>query len=386
MENLSGEAATAGIAKYNNREVFHYSNFMYRQKIVAIGTLLILVVGAKAQTADYNKRIKKIHHNINAYLYDASQELYYETTDSAHNPNPHSWLWPLCALIQATNEMENLEPQKEYMAPVVKAIDQYYSDVEPAPGYQDYVLKERLSSRFYDDNQWIAIAYLDAYNRNKKPEFLAAAKMIYTFMMTGYDEVSGGGIYWKEGNKKSKNTCSNGPGILVALQLYKATNEPEYLKTALLLYEWTNKHLQSPEGIYYDNIKLPSMEISRAFYTYNTGTMLQSAALLYSITGEKKYLKEAQRIAAAGKQHFYKEHTLPGDYWFNAVMFRGYIELYTIDHNEEWIQFFRDDAERIWNNERDAKDLLGRKDYKELKDQAAMLEVYARLQQLKIND
>ncbi len=337
---------------------------------------------AKAQLPDYKTRIHYLYTGINNHLKDQKTGLYYETTDLTKNENLHSWLWPLCALIQGTNEMEVLEPNKDYMLPITKAIDQYYSDKPPFPAYQDYVSKERLSSRFYDDNQWIAIAYLDAYNRNHNKKYLDASKLIYRFMLGGIDTVSGGGIYWKEGDKTTKNTCSNGPGVLVALQLYKITKQKQYLDTALALYKWTNKYLQAPDGVYYDNIKLPSLKIAKAAYTYNTGTMLQSNVLLYEITKDQKYLSEARRIASAGKTRFFQNGRLPNEYWFNAVLFRGYAALYKIDKNKDWIGFFQQDADAIWKSERGQDNLLGTKEAKRLIDQAAMIEIYARLQQL----
>ncbi|HTI60933.1 glycoside hydrolase family 76 protein [Mucilaginibacter sp.] len=337
---------------------------------------------AKAQKTDYKTRIQLLYSGIDSKLTDTKAGLYYETTDISKNENPHSWLWPLCALIQATNEMEVLEPGKNYMEPVTKAIDEYYSDKPPRPGYQDYPYKERVSSRFYDDNQWVAIAYLDAYHRNHKKKYLDDATMIYRFMMGGLDTAAGGGLYWKEGDKTTKNTCSNGPAILVALQLYQITHKPEYLNTALAVYKWTKQHLQSPEGVYYDNIKIPSMNIAKATYTYNTGTMLQANVLLYNLTGNKHYLAEAERIAKAGKEHFFKNGRLPDNYWFNAVMLRGYIELYKIDKNKNWVDFYEQDADAIWNTERDADNMVGKKPAKALIDQAAMIEICARLQQL----
>jgi uncharacterized protein YyaL (SSP411 family) len=326
--------------------------------------------------------IHMLYDNINSRLKDGKTGLYYETTDSAKNENPHSWLWPLCAYAQAANEMEALEPGKDYLSPVEQAIDQYLSDKAPGPAYQDYVMKERASSRFYDDNQWIAIAYLDAYRRNHKNKYLEVAEMINRWMMTGLDTAAGGGLYWKEGDKTTKNTCSNGPGILVALQLYRVTKKKEYLDEALLLYKWVNAHLQSPEGIYYDNIRLPSLKIGKATYTYNTGTMLQSNVLLYVVTGEAGYLAEAKRIARAARDHFFVNGRLPGNYWFNAVMLRGYEELYKVDKNPDWMNFFKADADAIWETERDANGMVGPKPERRLIDQAAMIEIYARLQRM----
>ncbi len=331
---------------------------------------------SQSSNTGYQQRISLIEKNINSHFYDPKTGLYIETTDTAKNEHPHSFLWPLCALIQAANEVDALD-KTNTMQPVVKAIDQYYSPRPPAPGYQAYVASEQRDTRFYDDNQWVAIADLDAYNRTHNNKYLEDGKLIYRFMMTGFDTLSGGGLYWEEDHKTSKNTCSNGPGILIALQLYNITKQKPYLDTALLLYNWVNKHLQSPDGLYYDNIKIPSLKISPALYTYNTGTMLQSNVLLYNITKNKQYLTEAERIAKAAKVQFFKNNKLPGNYWFNAVLLRGYVELYKADKNKEQLQFFIDDANRIWNEERDENNVLGKK--KALIDQAAMMEIYARL-------
>ena len=161
--------------------------------------VIILLVNAHdnlyAQSkGDYEQRIKILDHNIYKYFYDTANGLYYETNAVAVKEKPHSYLWPLCALIQAANEEEKMQQGSESLKPVVKAIEQYYSTASPANGYQAYVTKEEHDSRFYDDNQWIAIAYIDAYNRTRQPYYLDKAKEIYRFMMTGFDIEAGGGL------------------------------------------------------------------------------------------------------------------------------------------------------------------------------------------------
>ncbi len=112
--------------------------------------------------------------------------------------------------------------------------------------------------------------------------------------------------------------------------------------------------------------------------------MLQSNVLLFEITHDKKYLEEAQLIAKAAKNYFYKAGKLPDNYWFNVVLLRGYVELYEVDKNKEQLGFFIEEAERIWREERDENSLLGRKKDKTLIDQSAMMEMYARLNKLKL--
>lgn len=361
---------------------------IYRNNTI-IGVLILVVVnfllpaGTNAQQKDeYLKRISLLQSNIYKYFFDSAKGLYYEHYPKQQQDRQHSYMWPLCALIQAANEQEAIKLNGEVMQPVVSAIEQYYNTDAPANGYQAYVTAEEHDSRFYDDNQWIAIAYLDAYKRTRKSYYLHKATEIYGFMMTGFDTLAGGGLYWKEDEKTTKNTCSNGPGILIALQLYQISGSKHYLDTALLLYNWVNTHLQAPDALFYDNIKIPSLKIDSAKYTYNTGTMLQANVLLYNSTKQQSYLAEAQRIATAAEKHFYKNNKMPGNYWFNAVLLRGLQQLYAIDHNNAHIGFFRKDAERIWNEERNKDNLVGSRDVYAMIDQAAMIEIYARLIEL----
>ncbi|NTE01301.1 glycoside hydrolase [Agrobacterium tumefaciens] len=335
-------------------------------------------VSAQTTRQEYLRRINIIEDNIQKYFPANDRGLYLENIGKTEKP--YSYLWPLCALIQAKNETEVLK-NDHGMQPVMKAIDQYYTKENPAPAYQSYVEK---SSRFYDDNQWIAIAYLNAYSRTKNKLYFDRAKEIYAWLLTGYDHKTGGGLYWKEDEKTSKNTCSNGPNILVSLELYQATKEKKYLDTAMLVYNWTNKTLRGPDGIYYDAIRVASLKLDSATYTYNTGTMLESNVLLYKITKDDKYLKEAKFIAAAAEKRFYKNGKLPDHYWFNAVLLRGYLALYAVEKNASRLAFFIKDADRIWNTERDERNLLGKEADKTLLQQSGILEIYARLAALNL--
>lgn len=331
----------------------------------------------------YEERISTIHNNIYRFFYDTSAKLFRETNRARANEKPHSFLWPVCALIQAANEMEQLQPGKKYMPAVIEAIDQYRSTKAPVPGYDSYVVSEGGGDRFYDDNQWIGLAYMDAYRRNGDQKLLRLSEEIYRFMMSGYDTAAGGGLYWKERDLTTKNTCSNGPGVLLALRIYQANKKQAFLDTAVMLYEWTKKKFLSPDAVFYDAVKIPELTIDKRCYTYNTGTMLQSAALLYTITRNEKYLKEAKEWAAGSHAYFFKEGRFPRNNWFNAVLLRGYEELYKVDGNKTYINAFIADTDKIFQTEMDAQQLVGTRPVKRLIDQAGLLEITARLAWLK---
>ena len=155
------------------------------------------------------------------------------------------------------------------------------------------------------------------------------AKELHEYIYSGWDDALGGGIYWCEQKKNGKNTCSNAPGSVYASKLFLATGDSSYLQAGIRLYEWTKENLQDPaDGLYFDNKSLNG-EIGRAKFAYNSGQMMQSAALLYRITGEKKYLQEAQRLAAACYNRFFSHDSQSGrkykvlnrgDIWFTAIM------------------------------------------------------------------
>ena len=71
------------------------------------------------------------------------------------------------------------------------------------------------------------------------------------------DDALGGGIYWKESPRDSKNTCSNAPAVVLALKLYQVTNDPSYLETGKEVYKWVKSKLQDPaDYLYWDCIKI----------------------------------------------------------------------------------------------------------------------------------
>ncbi|WP_436489794.1 glycoside hydrolase family 76 protein [Chitinophaga sp. ARDCPP14] len=350
------------------------------RRIVRLTFWCLLSAGSVFAQSNRQKA-EMLQQAVNKYLYERKTGLYIQTSDRTKNHNPHADLWGLCGLIQATNEMERIHPGKVYMAPVVEAINQYYDPIPPAPGYASYVVKERREDRYYDDNQWIGIAYLDAYARTRKKWYLGKGTEIYRFMMTGYDTVSGGGLYWKERDLTTKNTCSNGPAILLALQLYNAVHKQAYLDTALLLYNWVNRYLRSEDGVYWDAIKpAENNRIDSATYTYNAGVMLEANVKLYRITKNAQYLKEARHIAEGSYRRFFRNGKFPSSYWFNAVLLRGYEALYRTDNNPKYIRAMQEYAGKVWEQERNSSNnMVGNRPEKELLGQAGMMEIYARL-------
>lgn len=328
----------------------------------------------------YQKQMLQLQQSIQHYFYDSASGFYRESIYPEENKNPASYLWPLCALLQANNEIDKVIPANQRLFDsTFSLIRRYYDTSAPAPGYASYIPDLGGGDRFYDDNQWIGIALMDAYKRSGKAAYLKDSKEIYRFMMTAYDTAAGGGLYWQEGKLSSKNTCANGPGIILALQLYKATANKKYQDTALMLYNWVNRHLQAPSGLYFDNISTTTGKVDEKKYSYNTGTMMQSGLYLYEVTNDPRYLNAVIAVGDSAMHYFLDSGKFRDGYWFNAVLLRAYQHLLLHVKDLKYIRAFKKCTDHALLQNKNSGELMENKKVIDLVGQAGMLEILARL-------
>lgn len=322
---------------------------------------------------------------------------YLASEEQAARPNPYSYLWPYSGTLSAAAAI--MESDMSYSSvleeKVLPGLEEYLDTLRSPAAYSSYIVSAPRSDRFYDDNIWIGIDFTDLYLLTGNRSYLEKAEMVWKFIESGTDDVLGGGIYWCEQKKTSKNTCSNAPGAVYALKLYKATGNRKYLEQGKALYEWTRKTLlDTSDNLYFDNINLEG-KIADWKFPYNSGQMIQAGVLLGQATGDSRYLTEAQQTAEACHSFFFEPFTdedgssfrilKPGNVWFHAVMVRGLSELCKADGNREYMDDVEKTLEYAWRNARTAEGLFStdfrnaeRDSVKWLLTQAAMAEMYAR--------
>lgn len=331
------------------------------------------------------------------YPFSENQKATYLNTED-NQPNKFSYLWPYSGTLSAATMLYKVTQQEEYLTlienKILPGLEEYYDHERYPFGYASYISRAPLSDRFYDDNIWIGIDFVDLYSMTNKTAYLEKAEEVWAFVYSGYDEKLGGGIYWVEQDKKSKHTCSNAPASVLAAKLYSATHETKFLEQSISLYEWTKEHLQDNEDLlYYDNIDLEGNADTKK-YSYNSGQMLQAAVLLYKETRNESYLNDAQKLAKACHEYFFiaqpsepaKKVMKGEDMWFTAVMARGFVELYHVDNDPQYIKSINESLRFAWNNLRSNEGLFTKgwntrselETEKWLLSQAAMVEMYAR--------
>jgi hypothetical protein len=206
-------------------------------------------------------------------------------------------------------------------------------------GYIAYGPKVPVGNRYYDDNEWIVLALIETYELTHEQRFLDRAQLLMKFVASGESSDLGGGIWWRELRRDSKNTCSNAPAICCALRIYHFTHDPKLLALAQRIYTWTNAHFQDTDGLYFDNMNLAG-KVGKTKYSYNTALMLRANCLFYDLTQDKKYLREAQRLADAAEEHFFRasDGAITEASQFAHLLSESLLFLTDIDHHHERIE------------------------------------------------
>lgn len=269
--------------------------------------------------------------------------LYTEHAPPRSDDRTFSYLWPFSTVLSAANARARLkgdDASKEDLRRTLDALEAYFDAEGNPPGYDSYVVADGGGDKYYDDNQWLGIDFIYAYRTLGDEVYLDRSRTVWELSLAGWSDEMGGGIYWRENDTSTKNTCSNGPAAVHAMLLYEETGDEEYLAWAQRILTWLDETLyEESTGVYNDHIRDDgSIEITK--WTYNAGTPIHAYALLYAATGEQQALTRAREIAAASHEYFARIpvkdapdevrlwHATP---WFNSILHRGYETLYEID-------------------------------------------------------
>lgn len=325
------------------------------------------------------------------------QTLFYEHVAAKPDDRAVAYLWPYSGMVSAAAALAAAPGRGQAhlgeLERLLAGLEAYWDGAGDPPAYDSYIRAEGGGQKFYDDNEWLGMEFVHAHRLTGKAAYLERARAMFAFALSGWDEAMGGGIYWRQGDPATKNSCSNGPAAVLAMLLHGATGEAAYLEWAQRLLAWMAR-LKSPEtGVYWDSLGADGTVDKRTF-TYNTGTPIHAHALLYAATGAAAHLEEARALAAASLAHFYRESPLtgvrvfPDTPWFNAVLLRGYRALYAVDpaRDPAYLEAMGAALEHAWEQARAedgsfAPDMAGAYGVTDpqrwLLDQAAMAELYA---------
>ncbi len=244
-----------------------------------------------------------------------------------------------------------------YLAPMkacVSLLDKYWIVADGIGGYSASY-RAKAADRYYDDNAWVVLGLIEAYELTKDAAYLQRAESAEDFVLSGEDKQLGGGLYWRESEKSSKNTCANAPAIVGALRLFQLTDKQSYRHTGVRLYEWTVNHLQDPaDGLFYDHIGLDGA-VDKTKFSYNSALMIRANLLMGAVTGEAKYAAEARHIGESAAARWFKpDGKVADEACFAHLLAEALLELGREEHDAKWEQMVRKAGDFVWNQNRDA--------------------------------
>lgn len=183
-----------------------------------------------------------------------------------------------------------------------KGLEGYWDPASRIPGYEPCPTSGNGHDKYYDDNAWMVIAFVEAAQLAGDRSLLRRARETQRFVDSGWDDTLDGGIWWHELHKDgSKNTCANAPAAVGCLTLagYLPEERDALVAQAQRIVAWTRTHLQAESGLYMDAIKASDRSLNRVTLTYNSALMLRAELMLHRATGDPAHRAEALRIGKA---------------------------------------------------------------------------------------
>lgn len=275
------------------------SLMMTALRVLLVLLLALLPLAAQTAPSPFLAKATEVSASIQERFWDKKSHLY---SAKAGGKDPEL-IWGngvmFSALVAASRHDKRYRSiQRDFF----EALDAYWDVKVKIPGYEP-ARTQGGSDKYYDDNAWMVLTFLEAYEVTKEAKYLKRAEETLDFVLSGWDDQAGGGIWWHEKHKEGdKNTCVNAPAALGCFRLARWKKEPEAAKwnaEGEKIVVWTVKTLQGENGLFWDNIDVASGQINKGQLTYNSALMLRNFISLHTRTAKQFYLDEALRMGKA---------------------------------------------------------------------------------------
>jgi len=230
-------------------------------------------------------------------------------------------------------------------------------------------------NRFYDDEGWWALAWIDVYDITRGTQYLTMAKSIFADMVSGWDDTCSGGIWWSK-DRKYKNAIANELFLSVAAHLAaRANNRSErkqYLAWAAREWQWfSDSGMINSDHLVNDGLDAKCSNNRQTTWTYNQGVIIGALAELSRSDHNRALLAAAERIAEAalsspvlvdskGILHDLCEPNCGGDgSQFKGIFARNLRLLEKVSPLPGYRRFVTANAESIWSGAHPPKYHLG---------------------------
>jgi predicted alpha-1,6-mannanase (GH76 family) len=157
------------------------------------------------------------------------------------------------------------------------------------------------SRTYYDDENWMTLALIRAFDLTQDATYLDEAKTLYADIMSAWDATccgsTPGGIWWSTAHD-SKVTAINAGAVVSGARLYERTQDASYLTFAQQAFAyWSANMVDATSHHVYDDISSAGVKNTTWTFTYNEGLMIGACVELAKATGDTSTLALADQIA-----------------------------------------------------------------------------------------
>jgi predicted alpha-1,6-mannanase (GH76 family) len=235
-------------------------------------------------------------------------------------------------------------------------------------------------NKYYDDEGWWALAWIDAYDLTHDKTYLSMAESIFADMAASWDDTCGGGIWWSK-DKDYKNAIANELFFSAAAHLVNRTSG----STRRHYLDWSNREWKwfqasgmiNAKGLVNDGLNNGRGRSSgpvctnngRTTWTYNQGVVLGGLAELSSAKHDPTVKQAAQKIAMAAITQLVDDNGVLHDpcepkcgadgVQFKGIFVRNLVLLSQLQPQTEYSSFIDKNADALWKDARGPNFQLG---------------------------
>lgn len=176
-------------------------------------------------------------------------------------------------------------------------MEDWFANVNKRCNWADH---NSFRGEYYDDSAWMGLALFHMYEATKDDKYLAAAKDVWAYLQSAWDEELGG-LAWATSHVNDRNSCTHGPATILGAYIYQVTKDQADLDWTKRIFDWEYEYLYNPaNGAVADGYSIADMSAGGTYLSYNQGTFAGAAYELYKITGEISYLNAARKALYFG--------------------------------------------------------------------------------------
>jgi uncharacterized protein YyaL (SSP411 family) len=291
-----------------------------------------------------------------AYMFwwNHERDWFDDRLDDSWNPHmPLERLWSAFPLFEAVNALAIVQRTPAAHAAVhdfATGARGYWN--RDRGGYAYYPGARGLKQTYFDDNGWWAIAFIDAFRASGDRSYLGDADRAFRFIVIeGWDNLRGGGVWW-DTSRHHKTSEPLAAAIYAGAALYRHTRDPFYLREALKLLAWADRHSWNAErGLYGRNV------MDNTVMNYVQGMMIGAHLELCRVTRDESYCWKARELAEASLVAFPSDWTPVTD----SIYLRFLLDLYRFDSDPRWYTVAYANANRALANARGSYGLFVRR-------------------------